>query len=152
MLCRACRRPGRSPELNISVSSGQYQLVQLQNQRTELIQQNEALTQQVEHHQAPQVLAGAAAELGMVVSPTFGTIDLQTLAVTGNPEPAKEGTGPGTLIELPQVLTTAGNPGTACGPGTGRKRTGRGTAGQCLCRRGSRNRPPRLLRLRRKPI
>jgi len=91
--------------LNISVSSGQYQLVQLQNQRTELIQKNEALTQQVEHHQAPQVLAGAAAELGMVVSPTFGTIDLQTLAVTGDPEPAKEGTGPGTLVELPQVLT-----------------------------------------------
>lgn len=91
--------------LNISVSSGQYELVQLQNQRTELIQKNEALTQQVEHHQAPQVLAGAAAELGMVVSPTFGTIDLQTLAVTGTPEPAKEGTGPGTLVELPQVLT-----------------------------------------------
>ncbi len=91
--------------LNISVSSGQYQLVQLQNQRTEIIQKNEALTQQVEHHQAPQVLAGAAAELGMVVSPTFGTIDLQTLAVTGDPEPAKEGAGPGTLVELPQVLT-----------------------------------------------
>jgi len=91
--------------LNISVSSGQYQLVELQNQRTELIQKNEALTQQVEHHQAPQVLAGAAAELGMVVSPTFGTIDLQTLAVTGEPEPAKEGAGPGTLVDLPQVLT-----------------------------------------------
>ncbi|MBF4994851.1 hypothetical protein ITX31_12110 [Arthrobacter gandavensis] len=91
--------------LNISVSSGQYQLVELQNQRTQLVQQNEALTQQVEHNLAPQVLAGAAAELGMVVSPTFGTIDLQTLAVTGEPEPAKEGAGPGSLIELPQVLT-----------------------------------------------
>lgn len=102
--------------LNISVSSGQYQLVQLQNQRTELIQKNEALTQQVEHNQAPQVLAGAAAELGMVVSPTFGTIDLQTLAVTGEPEPAKEGAGPGTLIELPQVLTQPVTPAQPAAP------------------------------------
>ena len=91
--------------LNISVSSGQYQLVQLQNQRTELLQKNEALTQQVENHQAPQVLAAAAAELGMVASPSFGTIDLQTLAVTGDPEPAKEGTKSEGLIGLPQVLT-----------------------------------------------
>lgn len=102
--------------LNISVSSGQYELVQLQNQRTQLIQQNEALTQQVEHNQAPQVLAGAAGELGMVVSPTFGTIDLQTLAVTGDPEPAEEGAGPGTLIELPQVLTQPVTPAQPAAP------------------------------------
>ena len=91
--------------LNISVSSGQYQLVQLQNQRTELVQKNEALTQQVENHQAPQVLAAAASDLGMVSSPSFGTIDLQTLSVTGDPEPAKEGAVPESLIGLPQVLT-----------------------------------------------
>lgn len=99
--------------LNISVSSGQYQLVQLQNQRTEILQKNEALTQQVENHQAPQVLAAAAAELGMVASPSFGTIDLQTLAVTGNPEPAKEGTRPEALIGLPQVLTQPVTPAQA---------------------------------------
>ncbi|MBD8044966.1 hypothetical protein H9638_14235 [Arthrobacter sp. Sa2BUA2] len=99
--------------LNISVSSGQYQLVQLQNQRTELLQKNEALTQQVENHQAPQVLAAAAAELGMVASPSFGTIDLQTLAVTGNPEPAKEGAQPEPLIGLPEVLTQPVTPAQA---------------------------------------
>ncbi|WP_066301304.1 hypothetical protein [Arthrobacter luteolus] len=99
--------------LNISVSSGQYQLVQLQNQRTELVQKNEALTQQVENHQAPQVLAATAAELGMVASPSFGTIDLQTLAVTGNPEPAKEGTKREALIGLPQVLTQPVTPAQA---------------------------------------
>ncbi|MCC9193135.1 hypothetical protein LOC59_05650 [Arthrobacter sp. zg-Y916] len=91
--------------LNISVSSGQYQLVQLQNQRTELAQKNEALTQQVENHMAPQVLAAAASDLGMVVSPSFGTIDLQTLAVDGSPEPAKDGARPESLLGLPQVLT-----------------------------------------------
>lgn len=91
--------------LNISVSSGQYQLVQLQNERTELVQRNEALTQQLENHQAPQVLASAAADLGMVTSSSFGSIDLQTLAVTGNPVPAEEGTAPLVLIEAPNVLT-----------------------------------------------
>ncbi|WAP50929.1 hypothetical protein OL239_13300 [Arthrobacter sp. ATA002] len=91
--------------LNISVSSGQYQLVQLQNERTELAQRNEALTQQLENHQAPQVLATAATDLGMVTSSTFGSIDLETLAVTGNPVPAEEGTPPTVLIEAPKVLT-----------------------------------------------
>lgn len=91
--------------LNISVSSGQYKLVELQNQRTEIVQRNEALTQQVENHQAPQVLAAAAGELGMVPSDSFGTIDLQTLAVSGDPEPAKEGSMPEPLVGLPQVLT-----------------------------------------------
>lgn len=91
--------------LNISVSSGQYQLVQLQNERTELAQRNEALTQQLENHQAPQVLAAEAAELGMVTSSSFGSIDLQTLAVTGDPVPAEEADAPPVLIPAPNVLT-----------------------------------------------
>ncbi|WP_104054699.1 MULTISPECIES: hypothetical protein [unclassified Arthrobacter] len=91
--------------LNISVSSGQYQLVQLQNERTELAQRNEALTQQLENHQAPQVLAAEAAELGMVTSSTFGSIDLQTLAVTGDPVPAEEVEALPALIPAPNVLT-----------------------------------------------
>ena len=91
--------------LNISVSSGQYQLVQLQNERTELAQRNEALTQQLENHQAPQVLAAEAAELGMVTSSTFGSIDLQTLVVTGDPVPAEEVEALPALIPAPNVLT-----------------------------------------------
>ncbi|MCC9175071.1 hypothetical protein [Arthrobacter sp. zg-Y179] len=91
--------------LNISVSSGQYELVQLQSQKAELAQRNEALTQKIENHQAPQVLAASAADLGMVSSPSFGTIDFQTLAVTGNPEAAKEGEPAELLIGAPSVLT-----------------------------------------------
>ncbi|MCC3301902.1 hypothetical protein [Arthrobacter sp. zg-Y895] len=91
--------------LNISVSSGQYELVQLQSQKAELAQRNEALTQKIENHQAPQVLAASAADLGMVSSPSFGTIDLQTLAVTGSPEAAKEGEPAELLIGAPSVLT-----------------------------------------------
>ncbi|MCC3274314.1 MULTISPECIES: hypothetical protein [unclassified Arthrobacter] len=91
--------------LNISVSSGQYELVQLQSQQAELAQRNEALTQEIENHQAPQVLAAAAGELGMVSSPTFGTIDLMTLGVTGSPEAAKEADPAKALIGAPSVLT-----------------------------------------------
>ena len=91
--------------LNISVSSGQYELVQLQGQKAELDQRNEALTQKIENHQAPQVLAASAADLGMVSSPSFGTIDLQPLAVTGSPEAAKEGEPAELLIGAPSVLT-----------------------------------------------
>lgn len=92
--------------LNISVSSGQYELVQLQGQQAELAQRNEALTQEIENHQAPQVLAAAAGELGMVSSPTFGTIDLETLSVTGTPEAAKDGDPAKSLIGAPSVLTS----------------------------------------------
>lgn len=91
--------------LNISVSSGQYQLVKLQNERTELTQRNEALTQQVENHQAPQVLAAAASDLGMVASGSFGTIDLENLTVSGEPEAAAEGKAPEALVPAPNVRT-----------------------------------------------
>ena len=102
--------------LNISVSSGQYELVQLQGQQAELAQRNEALTQEIENHQAPQVLAAAAGELGMVSSPTFGTIDLQSLTVTGSPEAAKEADPARSLIGAPSVLTQPVTPAPAVVP------------------------------------
>ncbi|KAD3633275.1 hypothetical protein GD627_10680 [Arthrobacter yangruifuii] len=102
--------------LNISVSGGQYELVQLQSQKAELQQRNEALTQDIENHQAPQVLAAAAADLGMVSSPSFGTIDLQTLAVTGSPEAAKEGEPAEQMIGAPNVLNEPVTPVQAAPP------------------------------------
>ncbi|MCQ2001253.1 hypothetical protein [Arthrobacter zhaoxinii] len=102
--------------LNISVSSGQYELVQLQSQKAELAQRNEALTQDIENHQAPQVLAAAAVDLGMVSSPSFGTIDLKTLAVTGSPEAAKEGEPAELLIGAPNVLNQPVMPAAAAVP------------------------------------
>ncbi|MCC3293816.1 hypothetical protein LJ756_04185 [Arthrobacter sp. zg-Y411] len=102
--------------LNISVSSGQYELVELQSQKTELTQRNEALTQEIENHQAPQVLAAAAGELGMVSSPSFGTIDLQTLTVTGTPEPAKDGDPAPAQIGAPSVLTQPITPAPSVNP------------------------------------
>ncbi len=91
--------------LNISVSSTQYELVQLRGQQVALSQENEALVQRLEDRGAPQNLAAAATKLGMVSSPTFGSIDLELGKVTGTPEPAKEGSAPEALIAAPEVVT-----------------------------------------------
>jgi hypothetical protein len=96
--------------LNISVSSTQYELVQLRGQQVALSQENEALVQRLEDRGAPQNLAAAATKLGMVGSPTFGSIDLETAKVTGAPEAAKEGTVPEALIAAPEVVTAQDAP------------------------------------------
>ncbi|KQN99777.1 MULTISPECIES: hypothetical protein [unclassified Arthrobacter] len=91
--------------LNISVSGTQYELVQLRSQQVALSQQNEALVLEIENKEAPQNLAAAATKLGMVSSPTFGTIELDSKKVTGTPEPAKEGPKPEVLIAAPDLVT-----------------------------------------------
>ncbi|GAB3249611.1 hypothetical protein [Arthrobacter pigmenti] len=99
--------------LNVSVSSGQYLLVELNSKQASLTQKNEMLTQQVKNHVAPQNLSSQAAELGMVSSPTFGTIDLNSMSVTGQPEPAEETDGPDARIPAPNVEIVDPAPGTA---------------------------------------
>ncbi|GAA2176557.1 hypothetical protein GCM10009784_23500 [Arthrobacter parietis] len=89
--------------LNISVSSSQYKLVSLRGEEVALAERNQALTQQLENLRAPQNLASAAHELDMVASPNFGTIDVNSLAVTGSPEPAKESDAPPVLVPAPAV-------------------------------------------------
>ena len=89
--------------LNISVSTAQYQLVQLRSEQSTLTKQNQDLTQQVQNYDAPQNLAAKATELGMVASITKGQIDLSTLAVTGKAKPAVKGDAPGAVIAAPAV-------------------------------------------------
>lgn len=89
--------------LNISVSSSQYKLVSLRGQEVALAEQNQALTQQLENLRAPQNLATAAHELDMVASPTFGIIDVDSLAVSGTPEPASGSDAPPVLVPAPAV-------------------------------------------------
>ena len=91
--------------LNISVSSSQYELVDLRNQQIALNQENQALTQQMEDLNAPQNLAAEARELGMVASPGFGSIDVDSMKIAGTPEAAKEGGEPLALIAAPEVST-----------------------------------------------
>ncbi|GAA3278039.1 hypothetical protein [Paenarthrobacter aurescens] len=89
--------------LNISVSTAQYQLVQLKAEAATLNKENQDLTQKKQNYEAPQNLAAKAAELGMVASTTKGQIDLNTMAVTGKASPAVKGDNPGALLAAPAV-------------------------------------------------
>jgi hypothetical protein len=89
--------------LNIAVSTGQYQLVQLRSEQLGLEKENQELQQRVQNYEAPQNLATRAAQLGMVASTSKGQIDLKTLLVTGQPKPAEKGAPQGAVIPAPEV-------------------------------------------------
>jgi hypothetical protein len=89
--------------LNVSVSTGQYQLVQLRNEQMTLAKQNQDLTQRVQNYEAPQNLAARAAQYGMVASTSSGQIDLKTLAVTGKAKAAEKGAPQSATIAPPAV-------------------------------------------------
>ena len=89
--------------LNISVSTSQYQLVELRATQSKLTKENQDLTQQVQNFEAPQNLAAKAKDLGMVASTVQGQIDLSTLTVTGKATPAVKGTTEGAVIPVPAV-------------------------------------------------
>jgi cell division protein FtsL len=89
--------------LNITVSTAQYQLVELRARQSTLTKQNQDLTQQVQNFEAPQNLAAKASELGMVASTVKGQIDLSTLSVTGKATPAVKGSAGGAVIPAPAV-------------------------------------------------
>ncbi|WP_415853981.1 hypothetical protein, partial [Sinomonas sp. G460-2] len=89
--------------LNIAVSTGQYQLVQLRSQQMGLEKQNQDLAQRVQNFEAPQNLAARASQLGMVAATSKGQIDLKTLLVTGMPKPAAKGGAAGAVIAAPEV-------------------------------------------------
>jgi hypothetical protein len=89
--------------LNISVSTSQYQLVELRGKQSTLTKENQDLTQQLQNFEAPQNLAAKAADLGMVASTVKGQIDLSTLTVTGKATPAVKGGSAGAVIPAPAV-------------------------------------------------
>lgn len=109
--------------LNISVSTSQYELVELRGKQSTLTKQNQDLTQQVQNFEAPQNLAAKAADLGMVPSTVKGQIDLSTLAVTGKATPAVKGGAAGAVIPAPAVagVLTVVPPATKSEPLTHRK-------------------------------
>lgn len=76
--------------LSIMMASRQYDLVELRATEQALSQQNEALAQEIEFHQAPQDLAIRASQLGMVASPSRATINLSTGEISGVPMAALE--------------------------------------------------------------
>ncbi|AJT42835.1 hypothetical protein UM93_02830 [Psychromicrobium lacuslunae] len=89
--------------LNISVSSGQYELVQLNSAKDTLVKQNQALTQQVQNAQAPQNLAQKAQQLGMVAANSTGQINVNNQTISGSPKPAVKLATPAPLIAAPET-------------------------------------------------
>lgn len=71
--------------LSIVMASRQYDLVELRSQEQALVQQNEALAQEIEYYQAPQDLAIRSSQLGLVATSSQATLNLQTGEITGTP-------------------------------------------------------------------
>lgn len=69
--------------LNVFIANGQYAMVGLKGQERTLTQQNEALRQEAQYLEAPQVIAEKATKLGMVKPGTPAAINLDTGKVTG---------------------------------------------------------------------
>lgn len=69
--------------LNVFIANGQYTMVGLKGQERTLSQENEALRQEAQYLEAPQVIAEKATKLGMVKPGTPAAINLDTGQVTG---------------------------------------------------------------------
>lgn len=93
--------------LNIAVSSGQYELVQLNSAKDTLVKQNQVLTQQVQDAQAPQNLAQKAQQLGMVVANSTGQLNVNNQTISGSPKPAVKLANPAPLIAAPETGDTS---------------------------------------------
>ena len=79
--------------LNVLIVTRQYDMVDLRAQEQRLVQENQALQQEIGFKEAPQDLAVRASALGMFVSSSQATLNLQTSTIEGTPTPAASPTG-----------------------------------------------------------
>jgi len=99
--------------VNIVLSNRQYEMVELNNQLTNITQSNEALAQDLSQKSAPQSVAQQAAELGMVLPGTPASIDLATGKISGSASAAKEDDTPTNFVAEPTVQSGTGTPAEA---------------------------------------
>jgi hypothetical protein len=71
--------------LNISIGKGAYALTRLQTEQNQLIDNRQALAEQVEAASAPQRLAESAKKLGMVPAPNTAFVQVPNGRVEGQP-------------------------------------------------------------------
>lgn len=79
--------------LNVLIVTRQYDMVDLRAQEQQLVQENQALQQEIGFKEAPQDLAIRASTLGMFVSSSQATLNLQSSTIEGTPTPAASPTG-----------------------------------------------------------
>ena len=75
--------------LNIGLARGAYHEKQLTLQQTALMEQEQALSEQVSREGSPSALAAKARDLGMIENPTPAFIQLSDGTVLGEPKPAE---------------------------------------------------------------
>lgn len=90
--------------VNIHVANNQYQVVQMQNEHETLVHQNEALSQQVQYRDSPQLLSDSAVTLGMVLPEAAGTFDLDTSSLVSGAEAASSTQRPSSYVSAPSAL------------------------------------------------
>ena len=79
--------------LNVLIVTRQYDMVDLRAQEQRLVQENQALQQEIGFKEAPQDLAVRASALGMFASSSQATLNLQTSKIEGTPAPVVSPTG-----------------------------------------------------------
>ena len=79
--------------LNVLIVTRQYDMVDLRAQEQQLVQENQALQQEIGFKEAPQDLAVRASTLGMFVSSSQATLNLQSSTIEGTPVPVASPTG-----------------------------------------------------------
>lgn len=79
--------------LNVLIVTRQYDMVDLRAQEQRLVQENQALHQEIGFKEAPQDLAIRASTLGMFVSSSQATLNLKTATIEGTPAPVASPTG-----------------------------------------------------------
>lgn len=79
--------------LNVLIVTRQYDMVDLRAQEQQLVQENQALQQEIGFKEAPQDLAVRASALGMFASSSQATLNLQTSKIEGTPAPVASPTG-----------------------------------------------------------
>ncbi len=79
--------------LNVLIVTRQYDMVDLRAQEQRLVQENQALQQEIGFKEAPQDLAVRASALGMFASASQATLNLQTSKIEGTPAPVASPTG-----------------------------------------------------------
>lgn len=87
--------------INIHLGNSQYDLVQLQNDREALTQQNQALSEQLQHLQSPQSLSSSAVGLGMVMPAQAGALDLDNAEVIASADAAESADRPSSFVSEP---------------------------------------------------
>ena len=87
--------------INIHLGNSQYDLVQLQNERETLTQENQALGEQLQHLQSPQSLSSSAVDLGMVMPAQAGALDLENAEVIASADAADSSDRPSSFVSEP---------------------------------------------------